>query len=229
MDEVRRDRVEDTAAATVEALISLVPGIGGPLAVLANRAMGSAFERRTVRILDELRDDLQRLERSGLAAVSRSAREQEALQAVTHRTIRQLLESESDEKRTLLRNALLNRIVGVEEPERFDEALGRVQPGDMAVLARLRDSREISGLSEERIGLPGEEYDSRTPDRVRKLVSLGIIDDTTPSDIEGINKALQGRRRGARPSSDSASRHRISKLGNEFLAFVSDPTASEAA
>lgn len=229
MDEVRRDQVEDVAAATVEALISLVPGIGGPLAVLANRAMGSAFERRTVRILDELRDDLQRLERSGLATNSRSAREQEALQAVTHRTIRQLLEAESDEKRTLLRNALLNRIVGVEEPERFDDALERVQPGDMTILARLRDSREITGLTEGHISLPGEEYDSRTPDRVRKLVSLGFVDDTTPDGFERIHKTLQSRQRGARPSHDSASHHRLSTLGNEFVAFVSDPTASEVA
>ena len=229
MDDVRRDQVEDTAAATVEALISLVPGIGGPLAVLANRAMGSAFERRTVRILDELRDDLQRLERSALATNSRSAREQEALQAATHRTIRQLLEADSDEKRTLLRNALLNRIVGIEEPERFDDALERVQPRDMAILAQLRDSREVTGLTEGHIAFPGEEYDSRTPDRVRKLVGLGIVDDTTPSDLERVNETLQSRQRGARPSHDIASHHRISTLGNEFVAFVSDPTASKVA
>lgn len=229
VDELKRDQVEDAAAATVEALISLVPGIGGPLAVLANRAMGSAFERRTVRILDELREDLQRLERSGLAANTRSAYEQEVLQAVTHRTIRQLLEAESDEKRTLLRNALLNRLVGADEPERFDDALERVQPADMAVLARLGDSREITGLTEGHIAFPSEEYDGRTPYRVRKLVGLGLVDDTTPSDLERVNKTLRSWRMGSRPSNDSASHHRISKLGNDFMAFVTDPTAPEDA
>ncbi|MEK6345339.1 MAG: hypothetical protein V4737_16115, partial [Curtobacterium sp.] len=131
MDDERKDRIEDVTGAVVEALISLVPGIGGPLAVLANRALGSPFERRTVRILDELRADIARLDAEGKVAENRAA--DEDVQAAIHRTIRQLLEATSDDKRTLLRNALLHRIMG-EDGDPFDEAIERVQPKDIPLL-----------------------------------------------------------------------------------------------
>lgn len=228
MRDETKDRVEDSAAATLEALVSLVPGIGGVLSVFTNRMLGSSFERRTVRILTELRDDLTRLERSGLAHFDERLAEDDSFQASVHRAIRQLLEATSDDKRTLLRHALLNRIVGFEEPERFDDALERVLPGDMAVLAALQAKRRY-GLTDvvRYLNGGGEEHVERH--RVHRLVRLGLVDDVTKSGTDLIAEHLRAAERGQRTSSrPPRSEHVISDFGREFVDFVSDPVARTA-
>ncbi|WJY00836.1 hypothetical protein [Curtobacterium sp. 458] len=223
MRDETKDRVEDSAAATLEALVSLVPGIGGVLSVFTNRVLGSSFERRTVRILTELRDDLSRLEQSGLAHFDERLAEDDSFQASVHRTIRQLLEAASDDKRTLLRHALLNRIVGFEEPERFDDALERVLPGDMVVLASLQTERRY-GLTDvvRYLDGGGEEHGDRH--RVHRLVRLGLVDDVTKSGTDLIAEHLRAAERGHRtPSRRPRSEHVMSDFGREFVDYVTDP------
>lgn len=225
MHDETKDRVEDSAAATLEALVSLVPGIGGVLSVFTNRMLGSSFERRTVRILAELRNDLTRLERSGLVSFDKRLADDDSFQASIHRTIRQLLEAASDDKRTLLRHALLNRIAGFEEPERFEDALERVLPGDMVVLAALHSERQY-GLTDvvRYLNGGGEEHGDRN--RVLRLVRLGLVDDVTKSGTALIAEHLRAADRGQRtPSRPPRSEHVISDFGREFLNFVADPTA----
>jgi hypothetical protein len=229
--EESRDRIEDAAAASVEALISLIPGIGGPLAVLASRSMGSAFERRTVRILSELRDDLARLEASALVKRDPSADERETLQAATHRTIRQLLEAESNEKRALLRNALLNRVIGTEEPARFDDALERVQPADMPLLGYLANRFEARVMHVDQDALNDELAISkqRTPERLQKLIVLGLVENYTPGELSQLAQSIRQQRRGGRPSTSQPTRHRITPLGSEFVRFVANPIERRSA
>lgn len=172
MDERRRDQVEDAASATLEALISLVPGIGGPLAVLANRALGSSFERRTVRILDELRAAIARLEAEGKVAEDRAG--DEDVQAAIQRTIRHLLEASSDDKRALLRNALLHRIMG-EDGDPFDEALERVQPSDVSLLQEADQFGVIVGGASPVIVRGGREDGGR--ERMLRLERLGLLEE----------------------------------------------------
>ncbi len=186
MREELKDNVEDTAAATLEALVSLVPGIGGVLAVFTNRALGSAFERRTVRILSELRDDLTRLEQSGCADFGDRLTESDRFQASVHRTIRHLLEADSDDKRTMLRNALLNRIIGVRDPGRFNEALDRIQPDDMVLLKCFKDRSTIYGLGRRTRGLSNP--NDRRAERLHRLVTVGLVADITPTQGQPLNE-----------------------------------------
>lgn len=218
MDEQRKDKIEDAASAVVEGLISLVPGIGGPLAVLANRTLGSPFERRTVRILNELRADIARLEEEGKAAEDRAG--DEDVQAAVHRTVRQLLEATSDEKRTLLRNALLHRIMG-EDGDPFDEALDRVQPTDIAYLQEAgRFGIQVAGASPVIVRGGRGTRDEMKRARLLLLERLGLVAATASPNQPPESKLSFAR---------SPSRRLIlTAFGTAFLDYVRSPMDTPA-
>jgi hypothetical protein len=227
VDEERKDQIEDMGVAVAEAVASLIPIVGGPTAVILNRTLGSAVQRRQARLLIELRDDLTRLEHSGLVTFDGQLAESETVQASLQRTIRQLLESDSDDKRTLLRNALLNRIAGTEDPGRFDEALDRVQPGDVVLLAEVAEMAYAEDLIFRGVAAWASPEVLVRNERVERLLRLGLIKDEhdPAADTRRIlNAAVEGH--GGSASTGSA--HSVSMLGRDFLAYVSDPTAAPA-
>ncbi|WIE68572.1 hypothetical protein [Curtobacterium sp. MCLR17_054] len=223
MREELKDNVEDTAAATLEALVSLVPGIGGVLAVFTNRALGSSFERRTVRILAELRDDLSRLEASGYVAFDDRLTESDRFQASVHRTIRHLLEADSGDKRTLLRNALLNRIIGVRDSGRFDEALDRIQPKDMMLLKLFDEKFTIRGLGRRTSGLSNPH--DRRAERLHRIVTLGLVADVTPPGSQHADGNPQGPPLSFQSGQQTV--HRLTRLGSDFIGYVSNPITDD--
>lgn len=223
MDEDRKDQIEDISSAVVEAALSLVPIVGGPMAVIANTALGSAVQRRQARILVELRDDLTRLQQSGLVVFDEGLADSEAFQAALQRTIRQLLESDSDDKRALLRKALLNRIVGIDDPDRFADALERVQTRD-AVMLQLIDQTASDTKVAEMQSLIEYEGESRVIERKRRLIGLNLIIDIASTDPH--DDAL--RKLGNLDWETRGSDRRpywtfITELGREFLEFIHDP------
>jgi hypothetical protein len=227
VDEERKDQIEDIGVAVAEAVASLIPIVGGPTAVILNRTLGSAVQRRQARILIELRDDLTRLEQFGLVTLDEQLAESEPFQAALQRTVRQLLEADSDDKRTLLRNALLNRLAGMDadNASRFDEALERVQADDVVLLAKIRE--EV--LAFDLIWSGPDGWTSPDvlvrSDRTKRLLRLGLIDELagTVAETQRIVNAVGEDRY---TSDTTASKHGISTLGRDFLAYVSDPTAS---
>ncbi|MDB6425898.1 hypothetical protein [Curtobacterium sp. 20TX0008] len=225
MRDDRKDQIEDIGGAVLEAAISLVPIVGGPTAVLTNRILGSAVQRRQARILVELRDDLTRLQDSGLVVFDEALAESEPFQASLQRIIRQLLESDSDDKRTLLRNALLNRTIGVDDPGRFDEALDRVQAGDVVLLAEIADDVLAYGLISTVPEAWAESEDLIRSERTKRLLRLGLIQDL--QDPVGEMKHILDAAAQGRPASHSTtSKHGVSPLGRSFLAYVADPIVS---
>lgn len=61
MEERRKDFVEDTSVAVIEAAVSMIPIVGGPAAVIINRSFGSAVQRRNERIFAEIATDVELL------------------------------------------------------------------------------------------------------------------------------------------------------------------------
>jgi hypothetical protein len=237
LEERKKDRLEDFGSATLEAVVSAIPVIGGPLSVFTNRALGSAFERRQTKIVAELRGDLMRLENSGLVRFDAALAESDAFQAAVTRTFRQLLESDSDAKRKLLRNALLNRVIGLTDASRYERALEACEADDIRVLAAADEITDVGDHVQARVTLMNhlekhfEDHNEPVPsgmyDRTRILVGLGLIDETQKSDLKerqpGYLRADQ------REPENFVSNRRlqsVSSLGRGFLDFIRDPLES---
>lgn len=220
MEEDRKDQIEDIGVAVAEAALSLIPIVGGPAAVIANRALGSAVQRRQARILEELRDDLTRLERSGLVVFDGQLAESELFQAALQRTIRQLLESDSDYKRTLLRNALLSRLAGTDDPDRFNDALERVRPRDAIWLSLQAESPSVA-QRDAMFQFRADEDRRRYDERRHRMITAGLVIDTSRTELD-----MSGIEHGTAPHERKVGGISVTPFGRDFLAYVSDPTAS---
>jgi hypothetical protein len=137
-DERWKDRVEDLTATAVEAGISMMPVIGSPMAVIANRAFALKVQQRTQRILSQFEGDIEQLNNLGRA--QSAFLDSEEFLAGVHTFIRAANETSSEEKRQLLRNALLNEHV-VREPRKyppqFASLIGQYQPEHVHLLSDL--------------------------------------------------------------------------------------------
>ncbi|TSD12600.1 hypothetical protein [Curtobacterium sp. KBS0715] len=246
MNEDRKDQLEDWSqdigGATLEALMSLVPGVGPFLAVFANRTMGSSFERRTKQILTEMRDDLIRLEESGRATFTMDLAESDDFQAAMHRTIRRLLESGSTEKRKLLRNALLNRAAGFDGADGFERALDSCDATDVRVLVALEEETRWEGAHRRKYTSPRhsvpkafERWGVPKPDllvtRIALLVSLGLVDEDEKTEIKERRQPSFRRGPNGEPKVEQTIETRVSVtvsgFGERFLDFLKDPLEPE--
>lgn len=221
----------------MEALASLVPGLGPFLAVFVNRMMGSSFERRTKKILSEMRDDLVRLEQSGRASFTPELAESDEFQAATHRTLRRLLESGSDEKRKLLRNALLNRVLGTDDADQFERALDSCDSIDVRVLKVMDGVTRPPGRSWRRFISPehivrnefersGWAEPGHLETRVGMLTSLGLLKADEKTHVRERDAGPWTRDRASRAPDQIAERtvtYAVSDFGADFLAYLSDP------
>lgn len=242
MDEQRKDQIEDLSqdlgGATLEALVSLVPGVGPFLAVFTNRMMGSSFERRTKGLIGELRDDLMALEASGRVAFTEELAQDDQFQAAVHRTIRRLLESGSADKRKLLRNALLNRVQGFAAADAFERALDACGPEDIRVLVALDEEtqRELPGhrlraVANWAVPQAFERWGEPMPDllatRVALLTSLGLLDEEEKSEIKEREKPSYRRGRSSERQVErtvhTSVEVTVSEFGERFLEYLKDP------
>ena len=234
MKERHKDLVEDTSVAAIEAAASMIPIVGGPAAVIVNRSFGSAVQRRNERIFDELAADVEllmrRLDVVEPAAVSAS----EEFQAAVHRAFRAAQETPSDEKRKLLRNALLNGYVsaeGIPQRDAFMSIMARYEPEHVLVLKSLRTlmigRSEMLEHAASRVA--DELQDALTYEsvrvRLRELVDDGLVSESTESRIEEINVGIS--RTYGMPQKRQIAKavvwHSVAARGEAFLDFVADP------
>ena len=220
--------------------MSAIPIIGGPLSVYTNRALGSAFERRQTKIVGELRDDLTRLEKSALVRFDAALAESDCFQAAVTRTFRQLLESDSDAKRKLLRNALLNRILDFPDANRYERALEACEADDIRVLAAADEITDVGDHVQARVTLMNhlekhfQDRNEPVPtgmyDRTRILVGLGLIDESQKSELKERQAGhLWANQREPENFVSNRRLQSVSSLGRGFLDFIRDPLESSYA
>ena len=234
MEERRKDFVEDTSVAVIEAAVSMIPIVGGPAAVVVNRSFGSAVQRRNERIFAEIATEvellLQRVEAIEPAAVLAS----EEFQAAVHRAFRAAQETPSDDKRKLLRNALLNGYVAVEViPQRdaFMSIMTRYEPEHVLVLRAIRTlmvgRSEMLEHAASRVvdQLEGSLAHEPVSACLRELVGDGLVSESTENRVQDINVGIS--RIYGTPQTRQVAKvtawHSISTQGEAFLDFVEDP------
>lgn len=239
MDDRIKDRIEDAGLTLLEIAVAMVPYAGAPLAVITNKAFGSSYERRINKILGEMRDDLTRLEASGTVHFDESLTESDEYQAAISRVLRQLVESDSDEKRKLLRNALLNRLSGFPQAHRFERPLESCDPWDIQILnaasaltvgedgsrrwVRLRHHLSDYFASQ---SLPMTEQSTA---RIQALVSLGLLHEDHKSEIRETRRRRQypSEHPGVEQTVVTVREQSISTYGALFLQYLRDPLRPE--
>ncbi|MEO6116275.1 MAG: hypothetical protein ABIP33_07820 [Pseudolysinimonas sp.] len=239
------DKIEDAGAAAVEAALSAIPFIGGPLAVMANRAFGSALLRRHEALIEEIRDDLDRALNLGLVTDPIEALSNDLFLAGLSRVFRESEETANSDKRRLLRNVLINgldpmRVADGREAELFNRLISRYDPEHVAVLAaalraapNAQGSASVTdrqGVKIELFGLPSawrhsEEENERRIDvdvRATELIGDGLISEKNSSEIkEAFGRSLDR----AKTSQEISTRSRltVTARGRRFLRLVEDP------
>jgi hypothetical protein len=224
-----KDRAEDSVATAVEALVSIVPFAGGPAAVIVNRAFGSAVQRRNETIMAGFESDIQRLmERHEKLEADRWP-DSEPFMAALHTTFRAAQETASDEKRKLLRNALINGYVLSEDETASNGFLALIlkyDPDHVLILETLVDimANRTTMMDSAASAVYSRLRPQMTPTqvglRIDELVRDGLISESRERKIEeihtrGVDKQVVR----------ETAWHSPSDRGEAFLAFVADPIA----
>jgi len=229
-----KDLAEDAAAAVVEGAVSIIPILGGPLAVAVNRGFGSAVQRRTDRIVHSLVTDVERLaEMLGLDLEQLETSEE--MLAAFHRAVRAAQETSSDEKRRLLRNVLLNGYVAASSDyslsDLFLGLMVKYQPGHVVVLNALREimvgRTETLEYSSVVIGQHLGEV-TLVPSIavcIKELAADHLINEQVLNEVKEVN--VVGRPANGtiqtKQYANPSYRYWTNELGGQFLDFVADP------
>nr|WP_306629588.1 hypothetical protein [Arthrobacter ulcerisalmonis] len=236
MDEKTKDKIEDGAAAVVEAGVSIIPFVGGPAAVLVNRAFGSATQRRNEKLFDELSARIENIVQQMDAGEAEKLLEGEDFQAAAHRVFRASQETASAEKRRLLQNALMNGYLRPECPADRDEFLSemvRYEPEHVVVLQAMeaimasRSETLPHAVSEIRDRVEGAIPDDVLRKCVNELVADDLLGRYENSEVEERSFLTGGsiRRRETKQVVRSEVRHSITAKGKNFLLYVAEPSA----
>lgn len=239
-EEIKRDAAF-VATQDVEGALSVIP-FGSAISKSFTIPLALAESRRNDRILRGIVDDLDRLRLAGtLSRTVEQLFESEEFFASFYTAIRASQESESEEKRRLLRNALLSGIDKGWESERatFVRLIGAYNVEQIVVL---RDLAELSeGRTEmieqaqhaicSKLNLNG---DDGAADRARiyaefqQMVLDGFISESSQGEA---TEQKVGNRTYARAQTKQIVKtqywHAISARGRSFLDFISSPVATK--
>lgn len=234
MDEKTKDKIEDGAAAVVEAGVSIIPFVGGPAAVLVNRAFGSATQRRNEKLFDELAERIEKIVKQMEASEAEKLLEGEDFQAAAHRVFRASQETASSEKRRLLQNALVNGYLLQESPANRDEFLSemvRYEPEHVVVLQAMEAiMAPRSETLPHAVSVIGDRIEGAISDDiirkcVNELVGDNLLVRYENSEVEEQSFLTGGsiRRRETKQVVRSEVRHSITAKGKDFLLYVAEP------
>jgi hypothetical protein len=229
-----KDQAEDITAATIEAIVSAVPFVGGPAAVIINRSFGSSVQRRSEKILAGIEADIVELQALGRAQSPSALLESEEFIAALHATFRAAQETASEGKRKLLRNALLNGFVVRDPgpiPPRFIDLVGRFETEHIEILRELEtlvDAHKelvsqpvyLIRAARERRGEPALPFLQAYFDELRRDGLISQNDKSTAKEEKSRNRI------GFEVTTNvvtTESWFNVSRLGTAFLAFLRDP------
>lgn len=141
MEEETKDKIEYIAGVGVEAVLSAVPVIGAPLATVFGRTVESAQSRRNQRLLDEVRQDIDRLVEESMVVDLDDVLASDQFLANLTIAFRAMQATADEEKLAQLRRALVEGLLPKwrSRSEWFMNATVRLSPIHVQVLAVIVD------------------------------------------------------------------------------------------
>ena len=207
--DLRGHRVGDSVALVAEGIVSAIPLLGGPLAVVVSE-IRVARDKRIPEFLVSLQADLvgmgERLDEDFVG--------QDEFQRRVEQVLEQVVQARHTEKRDYYRRALAGTAaIGRPSDESWQllvDALESVQPVHLRVLARLMDAPVTPGADD---GHRWEEVQAATPDLVT-LAALRVWDGLASLGI------LEGRSLIADPVTETESTGIVTPFGRWFAEFL---------
>ncbi|WBM80184.1 hypothetical protein KIV56_00925 [Cryobacterium breve] len=221
------------AGTIVEAAVSVVPVFGGPAAVVTNRLFNMPIQQRNDRIMTAIQADIATLMQQFDSFVPDEVLSSEEFMAALHRSFRAAQETSSDDKRKLLRNALLNGYVLVEARPRADVFLQLISRYEVGHIVVLRAIQTLMAGRTEALGdaqtlvqrhLAARGQTAEVPGCFRALINDGLVFVITENEVyeQGGPPARFGS-----PIAKQVTRttkwHNITEEGISFLEFLEDP------
>jgi hypothetical protein len=232
MEEGTKDDIELAAAGVADAVFGLLPG-GSLLSAAFTVPLQVAHQRRSRQQLEQIQQEIDALRQSGASVPSpEELAASEAFMARLTTTLRAGLETDSDEKRQLLRNALMNGILGHWGTlgADFSRLMARYEPEHVAVLDSLLKlgGGQVGHWIEDAVLKVGE-YLGPEPGQSIPASRLGRVMNELVSD-----DLLQRERISTWPGDYDETNPQphiepllvaVTLLGAEFLRFVAQPPA----
>jgi hypothetical protein len=250
MDNLYSDRMKEEtkrdaafiATQVVEGALSAIP-FGSAISKSFTIPLALAESKRNDRILRGIVDDLEGLRLAGtLSLTAEQLFESEEFMASFYTVFRASQESESEEKRRMLRNALLNGIDArwVGERATFVRLIGAYNVEHIVVL---RDFAELSEGRTEMIEHAQHAIcakldvngDDRAADRARtytefqQMVTDGLISESSQGEAseQNVGNRTYGRAQ-TKQIVKTQHWHAISTRGRSFLDFIASPVATKS-
>ena len=141
MDDKSLRKVESMTATGAEMVASLIPGVGGPLAILINRAAAARSEDITKKLIEELRCEFEEAYAKGWITNPVEALSSEEFITNARFVIRTSQETSDLDRRKRLRRALVQgaRSKWRNDAELFTRIAARLEEDHMVVLRILHD------------------------------------------------------------------------------------------
>jgi hypothetical protein len=231
VDESQKDTIEYISAQVAAAVFELLPG-GSLLSRALLVPVEVAERRRTTRILDSIAADIEQLQARADFPTVESLVASEAFMANLTETVRAMKATSNDEKRQLLRNALMNSELD-DDPAELSEFLIRLV-GRYSVLhvQMLRFIEPLEPFVSPEISWPV--VDGEPSGVMRDLPAM--LREAFPEDIllldvvfqelrsDGLIRLSQPQTYTLQDTGDPTRPDSISELGREFVRFVRRPS-----
>jgi len=233
--EKRKAKGAELAGVAFAAGISAVPVFGGPASVVLTYLANIPIQERTDSILNGFQRDIELLfERT--AGLEPDVLHTEEFMAALFRAARSAQETASDEKRKLLRNALLNGYIKHEatgERDHFLAITARYEPGHVVILDCIRELMRgrdrllnaATSVIADRLGDKGKGIPIYS--HLQDLVNDGLVSEQADREVREEQRTDKFGRPNPRSMVRETLYHGISPRGEAFLAFVADPLAED--
>lgn len=222
----RESTSRTVVAKTTEAAVSIIPIVGGPLAVVVATLFGYSFEKRLGEWREQVMEQIQRLTDERGIAIADLADNDEFLDALATAT-RTAETTSSSEKRTYLATALFNIGAGTElatdKQAIYLRYVEELTPSHMKVLALLNDPPAFLAAREipwpPAVAFVGGSFRSIVEVALPDLSADGPLLDTVVDDLQSYGLA-EIPSLNSMMSESGLRTGRGTRKGSEFIAFI---------
>jgi hypothetical protein len=216
---------EDVLNRALKVAVSALPVVGAPLGEFIQYVVGDPAQERRDEFMQKLAADLQDLSAKCEGAAPDRLRENVQFQATFIQAAQTAAKVVQEEKKTMLRNAVLNTVIGtIDENIRqiFMQLIEQLTPLHVALLSFLNDPAANPEAKERARGIMA----GPLTELVRAALPAAAQNmDFTDKLAEDLNaaKLTNGSSLHAMVSGSGLLESRTTKLGKSFLHFISDP------
>jgi hypothetical protein len=224
-DDPFKNRPEDLLNRAIKAGVGSLPVVGGPIAEFITFVIGEPAQERRDDFMRDIYGRIVDLEASHAEFKAETLRANEQFQATFIQAAQLSMRTIQEEKREMLRNAVLNSAtIDIDENVRqmFMQYIERMTPLHVSLLKLMDDPGANPDAKQAASGMMAAGFDHIVKAAVPQLRHQDAIADRIALDLNDMGLLTSGNLRGT-VSGTALLQRRSSNLGRSFLAFISEP------